>query len=259
MFFNRKNTAKLALTAVLSTAVLPCFGQANVVDSRPSVKTSSQSSASAASKMNSEMFLRMQQLEQEVLDLRGMVEQQAFEIRRLKQQRLDDYTDLDQRISSLLNQSGGNSLSTSTRTTTAKRTSSAAPLAKQKDKPISERELYSEALNLLLQKKDFDGSSAKLDQYLKIFPNGLYAPNAFYWLGEISLSKQQLPQSKDWFSKLLAEYPGHNKAPDAKFKLGKLYYQMGDKSNARSMLNDVAKGNTPAAQLAKDFIVVNGL
>lgn len=43
--------------------------------------------------------LGMQLLQQEVLQLRGMVEEQAHELKRLKQQRLDDYLDLDRRLS----------------------------------------------------------------------------------------------------------------------------------------------------------------
>ena len=232
------------------------LAQARVVDSRPANATTVNT---GAANIGSQMFGRMQQLEQEVLELRGLVEQQAFEIKRLKQQRLDDYTDLDQRISSLMGQGAGapSPSSSSPQSNSAGGRFSAGT---SNTKPVvSERGLYSDALNLLLQEKDFDGSQEKLAKYLQLFPNGLFAPNAYYWLGEINLSKQQLPQSQEWFSRLLKEYPGHNKAPDAKFKLGKLYFQMGDKGNAKTMLSEVASSGTPAAQLAKDFIVVNGL
>lgn len=238
---------------VLCATAVPVISQVKVVDSRPSDQT-----VSSAGNVSAQMFNRMQQLEQEVLELRGLVEQQSFEIRRLKQQRLEDYTDLDQRLSSLT-KAGGSSVSTPPEARPPSSSRQSTPSSQAAKKPISERELYSDALNLLLQEKDFDGSAAKLDRYLQLFPNGLFAPNAFYWLGEISLSKQQLDESKDWFSRLLAEYPGHNKAPDAKFKLGKLYFQMGDKANAKALLSEVAQGGTPAAQLAKDFMIVNSL
>jgi len=254
--------AAWVLAATFTVAAAPLLAQVKVVESTPVGRTLAQANTSSMSNAGGEIFSRMQQLEQEVLELRGIVEQQTYEIKRLKQQRLDDYTDLDQRISSLMSQSRSSSSSTSTPATdaTVNRTpSNTSPASSAAGKPLSERELYSDALNLLLQEKDFDGAAVKLNQYLRVFPSGLFVPNAYYWLGEISLSKQDLNDSKQWFSKLLAEYPDHNKAPDAKFKLGKLFFQQGDQGQAKSLLSEVANGSSSAAQLAKEFIAVNGL
>ena len=46
---------------------------------------------------------QIQQLQQEVLELRGLLEEVSFELKRLKQQRLDDYLDLDKRLGELSN------------------------------------------------------------------------------------------------------------------------------------------------------------
>ena len=231
--------------------------QAQVIDSRPAQAVATNS---GVANINSQMFGRMQQLEQEVLELRGLVEQQAFEIKRLKQQRLDDYTDLDQRISSLIGQGGVSSSRTaSPQASSSVAASSATGSSASAKSNVSERGLYSDALKLLLQEKDFDGAQSKLSQYLQQFPNGLFAPNAYYWLGQINLNKKQLPESQQWFSRLLKEYPGHNKAPDAKFKLGKLYFELGDTGNAKTILSEVATSGTPAAQMAKDFMAAKGL
>ncbi|BFM07401.1 tol-pal system protein YbgF [Halioxenophilus aromaticivorans] len=253
-----KRVMQCVVATSLGVAAGHTFAQAQVIDSRPATRASTAgASTTTAGNISSQMFGRMQQLEQEVLDLRGLVEQQAFEIKRLKQQRLDDYTDLDQRISNLMSSQGAAAPSAAPSRSSTSNAAASQPISGAK--PVSERGLYSDALSLLLQKKDFDGSASKLNQYLKSYPNGLFTPNAYYWLGEISLSKQDLQDSQQWFSRLLKEYPGHNKAPDAKFKLGKLYFQLGDKGNAKSMLSEVAAGGTPAAQLAKDFMSVNGL
>lgn len=46
-----------------------------------------------------ELFLQLQQLQDEVSRLRGMVEEQQYEIRQLKQESLDRYKELDGRLS----------------------------------------------------------------------------------------------------------------------------------------------------------------
>ena len=45
-------------------------------------------------------FSKMQVLENEVMQLRGLVEELSNEVRQLKQRQMDDYIDLDRRISS---------------------------------------------------------------------------------------------------------------------------------------------------------------
>ena len=78
--------------------------QVQIIESQP-IGGKPPSAARSAEPSNTagqaEMFYQMQLLQQEVLELRGLVEQQSFEIRQLKQQRLDDYLDLDRRLSQI--------------------------------------------------------------------------------------------------------------------------------------------------------------
>ena len=259
MVLKRVNHGLILAAATIMVAALPSWAQVKVIDSSPVAPAANTPvTPQPINNAGAQVFARMQLLEQEVLELRGLVEQQAYEIKRLKQQRLDDYTDLDQRIAALLN-AKGHAANTSQDHSAGSIDSGAAAVGSGQVEPPNERELYSEALNLLLQKKDFDSSFAKLSMYLEYFPEGLYAPNAHYWLGEISLSRQDLDSSKQWFSELIAKFPGHGKVSDAKFKLGKVYFQLGENGKAKTLLAEVAGGSSSAAQLAKDFIAVNGL
>lgn len=61
-----------------------------------SVGAGSQAPASAQGML----FIQLEQMQQEIAQLRGMVEEQQNEIQRLKQEGLERYQDLDQRISS---------------------------------------------------------------------------------------------------------------------------------------------------------------
>ena len=94
-------------------------------------------------------------------------------------------------------------------------------------------------------------------EYLKKYPSGDFAGNSCYWLGEIFLLKNQLPQAREWFAKLIESFPNSNKVPDAKFKLGKVYHLMGDKIHAKALLNEAAAGSGDAARLATQYLKDN--
>lgn len=214
-----------------------------------------------------EMLYQQELLQQEVQELRGIVEQQAYEIKRMREEQRDRYLDLDRRIT-LLNQAP------------AKRTAADVPAepvaaaAVEKVKPatnavkepvatavkaapaqdniVSEKEAYQTAFSLVRQKQYAEASNA-FEQLVKDYPNGNYTGNAYYWLGEVLLVESRQKQALEAFETLLEQYPSHRKAADAKFKQGKIYLQMGDKTQAKVLLQDVINQHpgTSAASLAE--------
>lgn len=256
---SRKTVSRSVVTVLASSLLLgagwPVLAQVRVVDSKPMTMIASrqQESSGNGSYSNgaSGLYSQLEMLRQEVLQLRGLVEQQAFELKRLKQQRLDDYMDLDRRVSELSKQS------TSSVTDPSSNTVASTVSAKQAKSGRSERQLYRGAIDALLKKQDIDSAAQQLSTYLVDFPQGVYAPNAKYWLGEIYLSKGELEASKDWFKQLLNDHSDHRKVPDAQFKLGKVLHKMGQKDDAQNMLKQVASGNSSAAPLARDYLKAN--
>ena len=69
--------------------------------------------------------------------------------------------------------------------------------------------------------------------------------------------KKDYPQAKTWFTDLIANFPAAAKVPDAQLDLGKVYFLVGDKVKAKSLLSQLAAGNTDAARLASKFISDN--
>lgn len=245
---------KYPLFAILAMLASAALAQVKVVDSKPSVASATMPPPSAAntaqdrsaSKQTAELFYQFQTLQQEVQELRGMVEEQAHEIKRLKQQRMDDYLDLDRRLSEM-SQAGASAA--------PQRSSSPTPSAA----PASTDELadYRAAIDLVLKQQDYDQGIVALNEYLKTYPKGRYAANAQYWLGQIYLLRNELEQSRQWFSLMLKEHPNDQKAPEAKFKLGKVYDLLGDKQQARDLLEEVAGSSSSAAGLARDYLREN--
>jgi tol-pal system protein YbgF len=243
---------KYLTAAILGMAASVSLAQVRVIDSQPMgsatppppapVASRASQAQSAPSDRVVELYYQLQTLQQEVQQLRGLVEEQAHELKRLKQQHMDDYLDLDRRISQ-----GGNA--------GAGEPSASASGATPGDQ--NELAAYRTAIDLVLKQQDYDGGIVALEKYLANHPNGRYAPNAKYWLGQIYLLKNQLEQSRQWFVSLLDDHPKHQKAPEAKFKLGKVYHLLGDNAQARKLLEEVAGSNTSAASLARDYLRQN--
>lgn len=205
--------------------------------------------APPSAQSQAELFYQLQLLQQEVLQLRGMVEEQAHELKRLKQQRLDDYLDLDRRLSKVASGdlTGARTSAAESRTSTSGSTGTGA---------TSEDELqeYKNAIDLVLRKQDYKNAVVALKAHLDKYPKGRYAANAQYWLGELYLKDGELEESRQWFSRLMEEFPSHSKVPDAKYKLGRVYDMLGDKVTAKRMLEEVVASKTSASNLARDYL-----
>ncbi len=228
------------------TAAPLLHAQARVVDSEP-LSSAAQNTDSGTPNVQAELFYQFQALQQEVQELRGLVEEQSNEIRQLKQQRMDDYLDLDRRIGELSQGGlGGGGLG-----------AAGSEAAGQSNRPsgdgsdrVSETEMYRKAYELL-RDREIDSSIESFNAYLEAYPKGNFAGNSHYWLGEIYLLKEDLGEAQRWFEKLLREFPEDRKRADAQYKLGRVYHQQGESDKAKSLLEDVATGNSDAARLAR--------
>ncbi|MGM8227225.1 YbgF trimerization domain-containing protein [Cellvibrio sp. ARAG 10.3] len=202
-------------------------------------------------------YFELQSLKEEVSLLRGLVEEQAHEISRLKQQQMDNYMDLDKRLTALSGRSGNPaSVDAPLLPPSPVENAGGGVSPPNSNSALGEAEVYAAAYNLLKQRQ-IDAAIAAFKDHLTRFPNGAYAGNSYYWLGEIYLLKNELPDSRDWFSQLLEKFPNDRKVPDAKFKLGKVYHLLGENDRARKLLEDVAAGSGDSARLARQYMQEN--
>jgi len=101
----------------------------------------------------------------------------------------------------------------------------------------------------------FAESIVAFETLITSYPNGVYTPNSFYWLGEIHLATSELELSRQSFVQVINLFPGHQKVPDTLYKLGVVYHRLEDTQKAREYLQRVQTehSNTPAASLAKSY------
>lgn len=201
------------------------------------------------------LFNQLEQMQQEIAQLRGMLEEQQNEIQRLKQESLERYQDLDQRLSSgagsaapAQNSAAGAINANGTPTPpAAQQQASAEPGDPAKEK------LYYDAAFDLIKAKDFDKASQAFTAFLNRYPNSQYAGNAQYWLGEVNLAKGDLQGAGQAFAKVSQAYPSHAKVPDSLFKLADVEKRLGNNDKARGILQQVIAQfpGSSAAQLAQ--------
>lgn len=237
------------------------FAQPPIIDASSGNATDSQAvntSAAPASVETSgqgELFYQLQLLQQEVMQLRGVIEQQAYLLKQVKEQNMKRYIDMDRRL--------GEMATAPAPAATAENVTNLAGAALTVVAAAGERETY-DAAYLLVKERRFDEALEAFRQFLVDFPQGKYSPNSYYWMGELYqvITPQDLEAARQSFIQLLDQYPTHFKVPDAMYKLGKVYFLKGDKNKARSLLEEViskySKGtNSSAADKARQFINAN--
>lgn len=199
-----------------------------------------------------EMYYQMQLFQQELQQLRGLVEEQAYEIKKLKQQRLDDYLDLDRRLGQL-GQGGAAGKSAVAQSPNQQTPTSGGSVSDTTALP-DEMKHYRGAMNLVLKERKYDAAVVALTEHLQLYPQGRFAANAQYWLGEVYLQKNELESARDWFSRILGDFPQHSKAPDAQYKLGIIYHKLGDLTTSKNLLETVAASGASSSRLAQDYL-----
>lgn len=208
----------------------------------------------------SELFYQLQTLQAEVGELRGLVEEQRHLIERLSREQKEQYLDLDRRVASLTKQgvvpSTPPAAVTGISSSPSPGVTADEPVASSGAPTAGERDAYTRAFNLTRDKR-FQEAINAFNQLLVDYPNGEYAANSFYWLGELylALPQAELEKSRQSFAQVVNSYPSHAKVPDSLYKLGVVYHRLGDNRKALEYLTRTHSEypNSPAARLAQSY------
>ncbi len=220
-------------------------GNARAVPIAPPRQVVSTGAYTADAGQLSELFYQLQVLQQEIQDLRGQVEEQTYLVNRLQRDQKEQYLDLDRRVVAL------------TSNQPAPGPSSTAPVSAPVTATggnLSEREAYTQAFEAM-RTRDFENSMLGFQNLIERYPNGQFTANAYYWMGELYLVAKSDPElARQSFMQVVTLYPDHQKAPDALYKLGVVYHNLGDVVSAKQYLDRVQReysGSSAAGLAAK--------
>ncbi|TAK64658.1 tol-pal system protein YbgF [Methylobacter sp.] len=241
-----------------------------------------------------EMMGRLEQLQAEMQQLTGKVEEQANLIAEMKKSQSTMYSDFDERMQGLEKKAEGVKPATVESPQTqgeavaseakAAETPVAAPAVPEvKQTPVQktdtvqvsgeasapanaprlppvgdDKQQYQQAYEALRNGHNAQ-AIAEFNALLGKNPKGEYANNAQYWLGEAYRVNQDIDSARKAFNSVIENYPGSSKVPDALLKLGTIEVEQKNPVKAREYLTRVTTdfpGSTAARLATKKLLLL---
>jgi tol-pal system protein YbgF len=262
------------LAAVLLCATAPAMAQrASLAD-----RVAALEQQAASNQGNVELVNQIAQLRSELQAQRAQIEELQHQLETQQQTSRTQYIDLDSRLGRI--ESGatapaaapplpmpppaGKPASKPARPTSS--TAKSPVLATSADtlpsvhgdagalaQGAGERAAYDDAFSAL-KAGQYVESARRFQAFLAQYPNGTYAPNALYWLGESYYVTQNYAFAQQQFQALLDRYPTHDKAPGALLKVGLSQFGLKQTDAAEATLQQVVTRypGTDAAATAQD-------
>ncbi len=257
----RKTLLAAAFAAALVAAAPAAAQRASLAD-----RVAALEQQASNNQGNVDLLNQVSQLRNEVQALRSQVEELQQQNRQLMDTSKAQYLDLDGRINRL--ETGPVVPPADAVPAPAGKPAAAkpAPSASAKDRPpgvygdkgalaknADERAAYDTAFNAL-KAGDYVESARLFQAFVETYPEGSYAPNALYWLGESYYVTQNYQMAQLQFQALLDRYPTHDKAPGAMLKVGLSQFGLKQVEAAERTLADVSSKypGTDAARTASD-------
>ena len=182
------------------------------------------------------LFLKIQELESEIADLRNRIESQNFLIEKLIQESLDDEADTgEDKIEEL-------TLNSDIR-------------FEGIDDLRSKEQIYDAAIEAL-ESQNFERAFNLYKYFVDNFNDEEKRPLSLFWLGEISMINNDLENAKIFFMELISKYPSHYRIPLSHKKIGDIYLKSSQTENAREKYNFVVREypNNTASSLALQLL-----
>lgn len=202
----------------------------------------------ARSEAQLRMTTQLQQLLDEVSELRGVTETHSYQLEEILQRQRDLYQEIDRRVSAIQAPTAAGSSAPPPVDT------SAATSAYSSD--VSENDAYDKAVNMVLKDRRYDAAIPEFENFIRSYPSSGYTPNAHYWLGQLLFNNNELAKAKTHFERVVNNFPQSNKVADALLKLGQVAERENNKDSALRYYRQVVQqhGTATSAKLAQDRI-----
>jgi tol-pal system protein YbgF len=184
------------------------------------------------------LFLKIQELEIEIAELRNQVESQNHLIEKLLQESSEES---DKGSNIIKDISADNAI----------RFKGVSDIKSKED-------VYSAATKYL-ENQNYDDAFKLFKFFTETFVDEQKTPLAFFWLGEISFINNDIEKSKGYFLDLVSSYPDHYRVPLAHKKIGDIYLKNNDVEMAIDRYNYVIReypnnaASSQALQLLKNM------
>jgi tol-pal system protein YbgF len=200
-----------------------------------------------------EMSQRLDEVQNEMRDLRGQIDELEHNNEKLTRQERDLYGDLDKRIAAMGGPAGSTAGGGAAAAAGIVVGAGAAGAAAESGPSSTEQAVYNQAFDAL-KAGSYSTAITGFRDFLKNYPDSSLAENAQYWLGESYYVNHDYDGATGAFRSVLKKWPDSRKAPDAMLKLGFTQYEQKQYGAARATLDEVTKKypGTDSAKLASE-------
>ncbi|NVK22725.1 MAG: tol-pal system protein YbgF [Kangiellaceae bacterium] len=225
-----------------------------------------------------ELVMQINQLQQEVRELRGQVEEQDYRLKQMSKQQKQLYLDIDRRLQSgsvvseaqsddeqldglsgevdengvvndTATQTQDNSAADSTvNSASQERANNVNGLQQLSDAQSDYNQAFSQ-----LKDKNFVAAKDAFVAFVERYPSEPLTSNAHYWLGQLYYNDKQYEQAEQQFKLVYVNFPQANKMDAAMLKIGQIHEKRGNKEAAKATYQKIAEmfPNSTAGKLAK--------
>jgi tol-pal system protein YbgF len=222
-----------------------------------------------------DLLNQIEGLKQEIAKLRGQIEELKYAEEASQKRQKDFYVDLDTRLRRLEQPGAAGSLAPPGGAATSG--SGAAPsgalpgaaagavgaaaanpeapkIAAASGQPAggdtgTEVRAY-DAAYTLFKIGNYQGAIAGFQNFIKTYPNSIFTPNAYYWIGNSFFNLRDFKSAISTQQKLISTYPDSPKAPDAMLNIASSEQELGDGAAAKKALSDLV-AKYPASDAAE--------
>jgi len=211
----------------------------------------------------SRMSQRIDKLQAQNSRLNGEIEELKYQLEQMKEQQKEMYLDIERRLGDNQEDAVESHMPDQVDTPADAEIAEVEPEHPHGPGAVSqsvsasapqkgEQEQYRQAYDLLMIQRDFQRAIEAFQALLKVYPEGRYADNAQFWLGEAYYAKNELDKALKEFQGLVDNYTDSPKVPDAVYKVGYIHKAQGDVEKARTIFEGLIEHypDSPAARLA---------
>lgn len=239
-----------------------------------------------------DLVIQVQQLQAQIAQLQGTIEEQNFQINEMKERQKVLYVDVDSRLAELeqgklasvtnnnndlvVDSNPGNNTNTSTVVLTPPVLGQAGverpEIRESVDAQLSTNSLNQSNISATTTTTDpaieqayqaafsqlkagrFNESARMFEDFIQQHPNHDLTDNSYYWLGESYYVTRNYPLALAAFQSLEQKYPLSSKLADSLLKIGYTYHELEDFQQAQQALNKVVESfpNESVSRLAQN-------
>ncbi len=248
-----KVNSLLLVAAFVATQSFPLFAQSNPSLEQRILRLEQQ--AQTRQQLQIQMNEQIIELQKEVRELRGMVEEHDYKLQQILERQRDLYRDIENRLSAI--STSPQALSSNTQPST---TQNADPVIVSKppqkvptDNSDSNangddgRVAFEDAFKLV-RNKQYSQAIQSFEAFLQQYPNGAYSDNARFWIGQVYFAQSNFDKAEEQFSLLRTEFPQSSKISAAMLKLADIKVKQEKWSEAKALYNEIMTSYSGATQ-----------